>query len=435
MSWLAGNCFGWGICNLLCDCWSDGNYESLADPDHGDSEDQHEVEVLGAPYFQQQSVVNSADDHACHANSSCNNSTSSNNRAGTTSGKHAVAGIQQSKRTTAPVAIPAAPAIPALFAKYELKGITGQGVTSKCFRTVRKSDGAIFACKVIDKRQASSKFTVGLVAQFLSEAHVLRLLQSKPQHPNVVRLQDDYETSDRVYLVMEMAAEKNLLEYVADKGSLNEAEAANLVRQITSGLSYLHSAQVIHRDLKPENILVWDGVGSDPATRKVKPNINKTHKQAPAKSNMQEEIKCTASTIKKMEQGAKPVCKIIDFGLSKVVGTAAVLKGDVRVVKGKRDVSIHSRDVPSVSTTLARTFVGTKGFIAPEMLQRLSYSHAVDIWALGVLAYVVLCGCLPFPDETSKITSSNDAKKRFELKLPSWAGTLSPAAKNFLSHL
>ena len=62
------------------------------------------------------------------------------------------------------------------FTKYDLREVIGEGNTSKCFRTVRKSDGAVFACKVLDKRNAKSKFSSTLLDQLLTEAHVLRLL-------------------------------------------------------------------------------------------------------------------------------------------------------------------------------------------------------------------------------------------------------------------
>lgn len=98
--------------------------------------------------------------------------------------------------------------------------------------------------------------------------------------------------------------------------------------------------------------------------------------------------------------------KIIDFGLSKC------LEGPV-----------------------ARSFLGTRGYLAPEMLQRLDYSRAVDAWALGVIIFVLLCGCLPFDDDSQTIPSDDVISKKFHLRYPRWAQNLSESSKDLLSHL
>jgi len=98
--------------------------------------------------------------------------------------------------------------------------------------------------------------------------------------------------------------------------------------------------------------------------------------------------------------------KIIDFGLSK-----------------------------SMSEPLATTFLGTRGYLAPEMLQRRNYSKAVDTWALGVIVFVLLCGCLPFDDDSTSIPSDALVRSKFTLRFPRWARNLSPSAKDLLSHL
>ena len=47
---------------------------------------------------------------------------------------------------------------------------------------------------------------------------------------------------------------------------------------------------------------------------------------------------------------------------------------------------------------------------------------------LRVIAYVLLCGCLPFDDDAARINSPN-ASKKFELRFPSWARGLSRGAR------
>ena len=84
---------------------------------------------------------------------------------------------------------------------------------------------------------------------------------------------------------------------------------------------------------------------------------------------------------------------------------------------------------------VARTFLGTRGYLAPEMLQRRDYTRAVDAWALGVIVFVLVCGCLPFDDDSSLVPSDDLVRSKFTLKFPRWARNLSPSAKDLLQHL
>jgi serine/threonine protein kinase len=106
-------------------------------------------------------------------------------------------------------------------------------------------------------------------------------------------------------------------------------------------------------------------------------------------------------------KGRDAEVKIIDFGLAKEMDA-----GDI-----------------------TRSFLGTKGYLAPEMLLRHSYDKSVDIWALGVIVFVLLCGCLPFDDDSSRIPSETVAKKKFALRFPNWAMNLSTSAKDILQRL
>jgi len=47
-------------------------------------------------------------------------------------------------------------------------------------------------------------------------------------------------------------------------------------------------------------------------------------------------------------------------------------------------------------------FLKYKSYVAPEVLLEKPYDKCVDIWSIGIIMYLLLCGCLPFDDENSE---------------------------------
>ena len=66
--------------------------------------------------------------------------------------------------------------------------------------------------------------------------------------------------------------------------------------------------------------------------------------------------------------------RLLDFGLSKILG-------------------------PTEKCTEP---FGTISYVAPEVLKQKYYGREVDIWSIGIITYLLLCGCLPFDDEKSE---------------------------------
>lgn len=59
----------------------------------------------------------------------------------------------------------------------------------------------------------------------------------------------------------------------------------------------------------------------------------------------------------------------------------------------------------------------------------------MSLQALGVITFVLLCGCLPFDDDSSKLSSESAARAKFVLRFPRWANNLSNSAKDLLEKL
>ncbi|XP_028316644.1 triple functional domain protein-like isoform X3 [Gouania willdenowi] len=94
----------------------------------------------------------------------------------------------------------------------------------------------------------------------------LNLLQ-RLQHPHIVSLIDTYETPSSYVVVLEMADQGRLLDYIVSWGNLTEEKVACYLRHVLEALHYLHNCRIVHLDVKPENLLVTHGTSGQPSVK------------------------------------------------------------------------------------------------------------------------------------------------------------------------
>jgi doublecortin-like kinase 1/2 len=75
-------------------------------------------------------------------------------------------------------------------------------------------------------------------------------------HTNIIRLYEDYETVDEIYLVMELIKGGDLFDHISRYRRFDEHTSALMIRDVAEAMLYLHTKRIVHRDLKPENLLV-----------------------------------------------------------------------------------------------------------------------------------------------------------------------------------
>ncbi|CAL8094867.1 unnamed protein product [Calicophoron daubneyi] len=90
------------------------------------------------------------------------------------------------------------------------------------------------------------------------------------------------------------------------------------------------------------------------------------------------------------------------------------------------------------SDTVMATACGTPGYVAPEVLcaqdGNSGYGKEVDCWAIGVIAYILLCGYPPFYDENDHELFRQIRMAEYEFDSPYW-DNISESAKDFIRHL
>lgn len=136
--------------------------------------------------------------------------------------------------------------------RYRVLQQLGKGHFATVYLCVERSTGFKFAVKKFERRMGDSQRsqTEGLQQE-------IAVLMSV-SHPNVLCLKETFDEPDGVFLVLELAAEGELFNWIVTKQKLTEAETRKVFIQLFQGTKYLHERNIVHRDIKPENILLTD---------------------------------------------------------------------------------------------------------------------------------------------------------------------------------
>jgi serine/threonine-protein kinase len=219
----------------------------------------------------------------------------------------------------------------------------GTGGMGTVYRAEQAGLDRPVALKVLKKELISDRDTV---ARFHREAKAMSMLM----HPNTVRVFDFGEDADgHLFLAMELLEGELLTAWSEREGPPPVDEAVEVIREILRSLAEAHSKGIIHRDLKPDNIY-----------------------------------------LARVEGHARPVVKVLDFGIAKVFRD-----------EGKIDQL----------ETQAGTVFGTPRYMSPEQAQGKALDHRSDLYSVGVLLYQLLTGRPPFLDDDAVVVMAKHIRE------------------------
>lgn len=219
-----------------------------------------------------------------------------------------------------------------LESKYQVqwKNPLGQGTFGAVYLGVNRTTGQKVAVKKISKR-----FTDNV--SFQREMDALLHIREAGGHPNICGLRENYDEGNYYYLVLDLVSGGEMFDHLCAQGAYSEADAARLIREVSSSLAFLHGIGVIHGDMKPENLMLSSENCSD------------------------------------------AVIKVVDFGCAHVFAEESPFKSAAPQQMGTANTPAYSP--PEVLDKKSK-------------MQRLEASF--DMWALGVILYIMLTGVHPF---------------------------------------
>eukprot|EP00921_Rhytidocystis_pertsovi_P007481 GHVQ01012439.1.p1 GENE.GHVQ01012439.1~~GHVQ01012439.1.p1 ORF type:complete len:461 (-),score=60.74 GHVQ01012439.1:2155-3537(-) len=133
--------------------------------------------------------------------------------------------------------------------RYKGQKVLGKGAFGEVILCKDKVTGQESAVKVISKKQVKQKTDT---ESLLKEVLLLKELD----HPNIMKLYEFFEDPGYYYLVGEVYTGGELFDAIVDQKRFSEVDAGRIVKQVLSGITYMHKNNIVHRDLKPENLLL-----------------------------------------------------------------------------------------------------------------------------------------------------------------------------------
>ncbi len=216
--------------------------------------------------------------------------------------------------------------------------------------------GTVYAAEHVDiERKVALKIlhadllrNPGVLRQFREEARAA----SKIGNPYICDVTDWGELHDgRVFFVMEYLDGPSLAKVLKKKRRMTSARCLPILRQVAKALGAAHDKGIVHLDVKPDNVLLVE------------------------------------------REGRADAVKVVDFGVAGLLGQE------------------HGQSLALAGRMSDAKVMGTPEYMAPERATGSGYDHRSDIYSLGVMAYEMLAGEVPFHGPTAIDTLAQQASE------------------------
>ena len=132
---------------------------------------------------------------------------------------------------------------------FELLKVIGRGSFGKVMMVRRHGEPKVYAMKILRKAAIVERNQV-------EHTRAEREILEEADHPFLMKLHFAFQTSSKLYLIMDMITGGELFFHLKNDRRFKEPRARLYCAEIVLGIGYLHAQNVIYRDLKPENILL-----------------------------------------------------------------------------------------------------------------------------------------------------------------------------------
>lgn len=132
---------------------------------------------------------------------------------------------------------------------FEVLSVLGKGSFGKVYRVRKKDTLQVYAMKVLKKPQV-------VLRKQVDHTKTERMVLQKMEHPFLVSLCFAFQTTDALYMVLDLYEGGELFKHLRKDGYFSEDRTRYYLGELILALEALHATGIVYRDLKPENVLL-----------------------------------------------------------------------------------------------------------------------------------------------------------------------------------